>query len=37
LEGGRSTYQGEGFIISTLVAVIGAVLVLAVWNAIRRR
>jgi uncharacterized membrane protein YeaQ/YmgE (transglycosylase-associated protein family) len=34
---GGFSYDGTGFIASTLVAVIGAVIVLAVWNAIRRR
>lgn len=34
---GGFTYEGEGFFISTLVAVIGAVLVLFIFNAIRRR
>ncbi len=36
LAGGFS-YDNHGFIVSTLVAVIGAVIVLAVWNAISRR
>jgi uncharacterized membrane protein YeaQ/YmgE (transglycosylase-associated protein family) len=31
------SYEGTGFIASTMVAVIGAVIVLAAWNAIRRR
>ncbi len=31
---GSFHYEYHGFIISTLVAVIGAVIVLAVWNAI---
>ena len=30
-------YEYHGFIVSTLVAVIGAVIVLAAWNAISRR
>jgi len=34
---GGFSYQGEGFLISTLVAAVGAVLVLLIWNAIRRR
>lgn len=33
---GGFSYQGAGFFTSTLVAVIGAVLVLAIWNALRR-
>ena len=31
---GSFTYDQHGFIVSTLVAVIGAVIVLAIWNAI---
>ena len=31
---GSFDYEGQNFIVSTLVAVIGAVIVLAVWNAI---
>ena len=31
---GNFTYDQHGFIVSTLVAVIGAIIVLAVWNAI---
>ena len=31
---GGFEYEQHGFIVSTLVAVIGAVIVLAVWNAI---
>ena len=31
---GGFEYQRHGFIVSTLVAVIGAIIVLAVWNAI---
>jgi uncharacterized membrane protein YeaQ/YmgE (transglycosylase-associated protein family) len=31
---GSFNYESQGFIVSTLVAVIGAVIVLAVWNAI---
>jgi uncharacterized membrane protein YeaQ/YmgE (transglycosylase-associated protein family) len=31
---GRFDYNAHGFIVSTLVAVIGAVIVLAIWNAI---
>jgi len=31
---GNFEYEQHGFIISTLVAVIGAIVVLAVWNAI---
>jgi uncharacterized membrane protein YeaQ/YmgE (transglycosylase-associated protein family) len=34
---GGFNYDNHGFIVSTLVAVIGAVIVLAVWNAISRR
>ena len=34
---GGFSYRGEGFLTSTLVAVIGAVLVLVAWNALRRR
>ncbi len=30
-------YQNHGFIASTVVAVIGAVIVLAIWNALHRR
>ncbi len=30
-------YDSHGFIVSTLVAVIGAIVVLAVWNAISGR
>ncbi len=32
--GGRFAYDEHGFIASTVVAVIGAVIVIAVWNAI---
>jgi uncharacterized membrane protein YeaQ/YmgE (transglycosylase-associated protein family) len=31
---GGFEYENHGFIVSTLVAVIGAIIVLAVWNAI---
>lgn len=31
---GGFAYENHGFVVSTLVAVIGAVIVLAVWNAI---
>jgi uncharacterized membrane protein YeaQ/YmgE (transglycosylase-associated protein family) len=31
---GNFQYESHGFIISTLVAVIGAVIVVAVWNAV---
>lgn len=31
---GNFDYEGQNFIVSTLVAVIGAIIVLAVWNAI---
>ena len=31
---GDFTYDRHGFIVSTLVAVIGAIIVLAIWNAI---
>ena len=31
---GNFTYDQHGFIVSTLVAVIGAIIVLAIWNAI---
>ena len=30
-------YEMHGFIVSTIVAVIGAVIVLAIWNALHRR
>lgn len=30
-------YEAHGFVISTVVAVIGAVIVLAIWNALHRR
>lgn len=30
-------YESHGFIVSTIVAVIGAVIVLAIWNALHRR
>jgi uncharacterized membrane protein YeaQ/YmgE (transglycosylase-associated protein family) len=30
-------YEQQGFIVSSLVAVVGAVLVLAIWNVIQRR
>ena len=30
-------YEQHNFIVSTLVAVIGAVIVLAIWNALHRR
>ena len=29
-------YEQQGFIVSSLVAVIGAIIVLAIWNAINR-
>ena len=32
--GGNFTYEQHSFIASTLVAVIGAIIVLAIWNAI---
>ena len=32
--GGGFEYEQHGFIVSTLVAVIGAILVLVIWNAI---
>ena len=31
---GSFEYERQGFVVSTLVAVIGAVIVLAIWNAI---
>lgn len=31
---GGFEYENHGFVVSTLVAVIGAIIVLAVWNAI---
>jgi uncharacterized membrane protein YeaQ/YmgE (transglycosylase-associated protein family) len=34
---GGFNYDNHGFIVSTLVAVIGAVIVLAAWGAISRR
>lgn len=34
---GNFEYENENFIVSTLVAVIGAIIVLAVWNAITGR
>jgi uncharacterized membrane protein YeaQ/YmgE (transglycosylase-associated protein family) len=34
---GNFEYENQGFVISTLVAVIGAIIVLAVWNAITGR
>jgi uncharacterized membrane protein YeaQ/YmgE (transglycosylase-associated protein family) len=34
---GGFSYEDTGFIASTAVAVIGAVIVLVVWNAFRRR
>ena len=34
---GDFTYDQHGFIVSTLVAVIGAIIVLAIWNAISGR
>ena len=37
LTDGRFSYEAHGFIASTLVAVIGAVIVLAIWNALHRR
>lgn len=37
LTGGGFEYEMHGFIVSTLVAVIGAVIVLAIWNAAHRR
>jgi uncharacterized membrane protein YeaQ/YmgE (transglycosylase-associated protein family) len=37
LTGGGFTYEAHGFIVSTIVAVIGAVAVLAIWNALHRR
>jgi uncharacterized membrane protein YeaQ/YmgE (transglycosylase-associated protein family) len=37
LSGGNFSYENSGGIISTVVAVIGAVIVLAIWNAVHRR
>ena len=37
LTDGRFSYEAHGFVASTLVAVIGAVIVLAIWNALHRR
>lgn len=37
LSGGNFSYETSGGIVSTLVAVIGAVIVLALWNAISAR
>ncbi|HWA68654.1 MAG TPA: GlsB/YeaQ/YmgE family stress response membrane protein [Rhizomicrobium sp.] len=37
LTGGNFSYDQHGLIVSSLVAVIGAVLVLAIWNALHRR
>ena len=37
LTNGGFHYEAHGFVISTLVAVIGAVIVLAIWNALHRR
>jgi uncharacterized membrane protein YeaQ/YmgE (transglycosylase-associated protein family) len=37
LTGGGFRYETSGAITSTIVAVIGAVIVLAVWNALHRR
>jgi uncharacterized membrane protein YeaQ/YmgE (transglycosylase-associated protein family) len=37
LTNGGFSYEAHGFIVSTLVAVIGAVIVLAIWNALHRR
>ncbi len=37
LSGGTFSYEAHGFIASTVVAVIGAVIVLALWNAMHRR
>lgn len=37
LTGGNFSYETSGGIVSTIVAVIGAVIVLAVWNALHRR
>jgi uncharacterized membrane protein YeaQ/YmgE (transglycosylase-associated protein family) len=34
---GGFSYDGTGFVASTFVAVIGAVIVLLLWNALRRR
>ena len=34
---GGFSYEGTGFLASTVVAIIGAVIVLVLWNAIRRR
>jgi uncharacterized membrane protein YeaQ/YmgE (transglycosylase-associated protein family) len=34
---GGFSYEGSGFLASIVVAVIGAVIVLALWNAMRRR
>jgi uncharacterized membrane protein YeaQ/YmgE (transglycosylase-associated protein family) len=34
---GGFSYDGTGFFASTFVAVIGAVIVLLLWNALRRR
>lgn len=37
LTNGGFSYEAHGFIISTVVAVIGAIIVLAIWNALHRR
>ena len=37
LSGGNFSYETSGGIVSTLVAVIGAVIVLAIWNALHNR
>ena len=37
LTDGNFHYEAHGFIVSTVVAVIGAVIVLAIWNGIHRR
>ena len=34
---GNFSYEAQGFIVSTLVAVIGAIIVLVIWNAINGR
>jgi uncharacterized membrane protein YeaQ/YmgE (transglycosylase-associated protein family) len=37
LTGGSFSYETSGAIVSTVVAVIGAVAVLAIWNALHKR
>jgi uncharacterized membrane protein YeaQ/YmgE (transglycosylase-associated protein family) len=37
LTGGNFSYETSGGIVSTVVAVIGAVAVLAIWNALHKR